>query len=185
MRVPSLRALPALALSVLLLAGACTGDDNESGSTVSANGLTVGGLDTEDTVGDGTLAGQAFTTFDGADGTFAEFVGKPLVINFWGSWCTPCVKEMPDFESVHRELGDRVTFVGVNVSDTVDQAKAMAASTGVTYHLVRDPRNELLRWFGGTSMPTTAFVNADGNIAKVVSKQLKAEDLKAEIEAIA
>jgi thiol-disulfide isomerase/thioredoxin len=161
---------------------ACDGDD---GGASSSGGLTVGGLETvSPTVPDGTVGGLAFIDFDGREGTFESFVGKPLVVNFWGSWCAPCVKEMPDFEAVHQELGDAVTFIGVNVQDTVSDAREMAERTGVTYTLVRDPGNELLRWFGGAGMPTTAFVDAGGNVVEVISKQLSADALRAEIEAI-
>jgi thiol-disulfide isomerase/thioredoxin len=177
------RAVVAAALSLAGgLLSACTGDDD--GAT-TAGGLTVGGLETvSPTVPDGSVAGLSFMDFDGKEGTFEQFVGKPLVVNFWGSWCTPCIKEMPDFEAVHQALGDAVSFVGVNVQDTVADASKMAELTGVTYPLVRDPRNELLAWFGGAGMPTTAFVNADGRVVEVVSKQLSPEALRAEIEAI-
>lgn len=173
-----------LALAGLLALGGCGGGDDDTGSTASANGLTVGGLETSDTVPEGNIAGQTFQTLDGDDGTFEQYLGKPMVVNFWGSWCAPCVKEMPDFQAVHTELGEQVTFIGVNVQDTVEQAQQMARATGVTYTLVRDTRNELLSWVGGTSMPTTAFVRADGTVAKVLSKRLDPDELRAEIEAI-
>jgi thiol-disulfide isomerase/thioredoxin len=175
--------------AVCLLAAAsfaaCSGDDDAGGRTITSGGLTVGGLDTADaTVPRGGFGEQSFLGFDGETATFAQFLGKPLVVNFWGSWCVPCIKEMPEFESVHQELGDKVTFIGVNVQDSVADAQAMADKTGVTYTLVRDPRNELLGWIGGVSMPTTAFVDASGNVRNVISKQLSTDELKAEIEAI-
>jgi thiol-disulfide isomerase/thioredoxin len=124
----------------------------------------------------------SFTRFDGTDGTLAEYEGKPLVVNFFASWCVPCVKEMPDFEAVHRQLGDRVAFVGANVSDQLADGKALAAKTGVTYDLVRDPRQELLLAFGGVAMPTTAFIDATGKIVKVESKSFTADELRQQVE---
>ncbi|MCC6437011.1 MAG: TlpA family protein disulfide reductase [Acidimicrobiales bacterium] len=176
--------VPSLALAGALLLAACTGDDGAAGGTTSGGGLTVGGLETSDTMPDGNIAERSFEDFEGEEGTFEDFIGKPMVVNFWGSWCAPCIKEMPDFEAVHQELGERVTFVGVNVQDTVEQAQQMAEATGVTYPLVRDTRNELLSWVGGVSMPTTAFVSADGTVVKVVSKTLSPDELRTEIEAI-
>ncbi|MEZ5260480.1 MAG: TlpA disulfide reductase family protein [Acidimicrobiales bacterium] len=174
----------ALTLTCLLALGACTGSEDDDGGAASAGGLTVGGLESSDTTPADNIADQRFTNFDGSEGTFEQFLGKPMVVNFWGSWCVPCITEMPDFEAVHRELGGTVTFVGVNVQDTVEQAQEMAGSTGVTYPLVRDVRNELLGWVGGVNMPTTAFVRADGTVAKVVSKKLDQDELRAEIEAL-
>lgn len=185
MRRPLPTLVSSLALAGALLLAGCSGDDGgDTGRTASSGGLTVGGLDRADTVPEGNIAEQSFVSLDGEEGTFEQFVGKPMVVNFWGSWCAPCIKEMPDFEAVHQELGDEVTFVGVNVQDTVEQARQMAKATGVTYPLVRDTRNELLGWVGGVSMPTTAFVASDGTVVKVVSKAMDPEALKAEIEAL-
>ena len=66
-------------------------------------------------------------------------------MNFWGSWCEPCVEEMPDLQRVHESLGDDVAFVGVNVNDDAEAALQMAERTGVTYDLARDVEGELVR----------------------------------------
>jgi len=176
-----MRVASAVIVSGLLLLGACGGSD---GRTASGGGLTVGGLDTEETVPDDRVDQLAFVDFDGRAGTFGEFVGKPMVVNFWASWCAPCIKEMPDFETVHQELGDQVTFIGVNVVDQVADAQRMVENTGVTYTLVRDPKRALLAWFGGTQMPTTAFVDRTGKVVAVRTKALGPDELRAEIEAI-
>lgn len=180
-----MRAVAGLVFTGLLLLGACSGSDDGGGVTASSGGLTVGGLDRTDQTLPGDQVGElAFTDFAGKEGTFAQFAGKPLVVNFWASWCAPCIKEMPDFETVHQEVKDEVTFVGVNVVDQVSDAERMAEKTGVTYQLVRDPKRSLLAWFGGTQMPTTAFVDAEGRVVKVVTKALSADELRGEIEAL-
>lgn len=179
-----MRLFAAVGVAALLALGAC-GSSGSGGKTVTSGGLTVGGLDSaEDTLPSKAITNEAFTDFDDKSGTFAAYVGHPMVVNFWASWCVPCVTEMPTFETVHKELGDKVTFVGVNVIDQLSEAKAMATKTGVSYPLVRDPQGELLRWVGGSQMPTTAFVNADGSVAKVVTKALGADDLRKEIAAL-
>ena len=58
-----------------------------------------------------------FERFDGTKGTFADYRGTPLVVNFFASWCTPCVREMPDLQQVHSELGSKVAFLGINNQD--------------------------------------------------------------------
>lgn len=123
------------------------------------------------------------TTFDGTPvrlGTFAA--GKPLVVNFFASWCGPCVREMPDFEAVHGRRGDDVRFVGVNLQDTPTAAAELVRQTGVTYDVVRDERSELFRTVGGFSMPTTVFLTASGDIVEVHGGELSQPALEARID---
>ncbi len=186
-----MRLLLALTLTAALAAGACGDGDQQSSSSSTAKaanapgGLTVGGLDPPDDEGPaGPITEQPFVDLDGNDGTFARFAGKPLVVNFWASWCVPCVKEMPDFEAVYQEQGGQIGFVGVNVIDQVADARTMAERTGVTYPLVRDRSGALLRFVGGATMPTTALVDAEGNVVKVLNKALSAEELRTEMKVL-
>ena len=61
-----------------------------------------------------------FKRFDGTTANFTQYRGKPLVVNFFSSTCAPCRTEMPALEAVHRSLGDSVTFLGMDVQDTVE-----------------------------------------------------------------
>lgn len=106
-------------------------------------------------------------SFEGTDVTLASLQGKPVVINFWASTCVPCVKEMPLIERVYQELGDTVTFLGVDVFESPDLGREMIARTGVTYQQTVDPTNEVLTTFGGTQLPHTVVLSADGTVAAV------------------
>lgn len=99
-----------------------------------------------------------------SDGTLdlAEMRGTPMVVNFWATWCEPCVREMPMLGGAARDLTDKVTFVGVNVQDRAAQARDLAARTGVDYPLLSDPQGALYQAIQGSGMPTTLFINADG-----------------------
>jgi thiol-disulfide isomerase/thioredoxin len=124
---------------------------------------------------------RPYETFDGAETTLASYAGHPLVVNFFASWCTPCVTEMPDFEAVHQELGDRVTFVGMNYGaggETLSGAKDIVARTRISYDVGRDTDGSLLQAFGGVTMPTTVFVRPDGSVAKVRSGAISKGDLR-------
>lgn len=118
-----------------------------------------------------------FETFDGETTTLADFDG-PLVVNFFASWCTPCVTEMPEFDEVYRELDGAVTFIGLNYDDRADDAREIVERTGVTYPVGRDVDGELFQAFAGVGMPTTAFIRADGTVTMVRSTAVNQDDLR-------
>ncbi|NLV56754.1 MAG: TlpA family protein disulfide reductase [Acidimicrobiales bacterium] len=115
--------------------------------------------------------------FDGEPLRLSDYRGQPLVVNFWGSWCVPCVEEMPDLQRVHQALGDRVAFLGVNVRDTPEAADAMVERTGVTYDLARDPDGELGRALDVANWPTTVLIDSDGTVVEVWRSEISAERL--------
>jgi len=122
-----------------------------------------------------------FERFDGTKGTFADYKGTPLVVNFFASWCAPCVREMPDLQSVHTDLDGKVAFLGMNNQDRATEGKAMADKAGITYDLARDPNGDFLSAFGGIVMPTTVFIAADGTVLEVHNGAFSADDLRAEV----
>jgi cytochrome c biogenesis protein CcmG, thiol:disulfide interchange protein DsbE len=119
--------------------------------------------------------------FDGGELTFGDYAGRPLVVNFWASWCPPCAAEMPDFERVHESVGERVAFLGVNMRDDRNLAEDLAESTGVTYRLAEDPQGRLFQTFETAGMPTTVFIDADGTVVDVVAGQLTEAELRERI----
>jgi len=121
--------------------------------------------------------------FDGSTENLADLVGQPVVLNFWASWCPACISEMPAFADVHRRLGDRVRFVGINMQEvSLDAAIDLADRTGVDYQLAHDPDGAIFREFGGLAMPTTVFITADGSVARVHSGAIFSDDLAGIIE---
>lgn len=106
----------------------------------------------------------SFERFDGSRASFADYRGQPLVVNFWASTCTPCVREMPALQRVHAALGDDVAFLGVDVLDDEADAAAFAEDAGVTYELAHDPDGAISRAFEVEILPVTALVAPDGII---------------------
>ena len=125
---------------------------------------SASGSDSGETAAGPPVPDRVFETFEGGELSLSELSGEPLVVNFWASWCPPCVAEMPDFERVHLDRADEVRFVGLNTQDTREQAESLATQTGVTYLLGLDPDGALSRDFEVISMPSTYFVDADGAI---------------------
>ena len=125
-----------------------------------------------------------FPLLDGGLATFADYAGAPVVVNFFASWCEPCKAELPDFAAVNAELGDEVTFIGVNVRDGEDDARRLLEETGVGFVIARDPSGSLAEAFGVVNMPSTFFLDAEGRIVSSRPGTLSADELRAEIAAL-
>jgi thiol-disulfide isomerase/thioredoxin len=103
----------------------------------------------------------------GTDFDYARVRDRPVVLNFFASWCPFCIGEMPDFQKVHRELGRRVTFVGVSQSDSRSASIDLVHQTGVTYQTAIDAQGSFYHAVGTTGMPTTLFIRPGGRVAYV------------------
>lgn len=105
--------------------------------------------------------------FDGSSLTLSELRGKPVVVNFWASWCPPCRDEAPDLEAVWRDYKDRgVVFVGVDVDDTRQDALDFIEEFDVTYSNGPDPGKRIYDSYGVTGFPETFFVNREGIVVR-------------------
>ena len=109
-------------------------------------------------------------TFDGETIRLSDFEGKVVVLNFWASWCPPCRWEMPFFERMSQEYEDQdVVFLGVAISDTLENVRAFAEGVGVTYPNGLDETGEIARDYSVVSLPTTFFIGKDGNVERRLS----------------
>lgn len=151
--------------------------------------LVVGGLvfGSPDESGTGPSGGQAadieLPRLNG-EGTvsLAALRGRPVVVNFFASWCVPCRKEMPAFQAVSDRLGDRVAFLGVDHQDDRKGGLALLDDTGVRYPAGYDPDGKVAQAYGLFGMPTTLFVAADGTLLETHTGELTEEQLVKAIE---
>lgn len=124
---------------------------------------------------------------DGNAARLSDFAGKPVVLNFWASWCPPCRSEMPEFDRVSREM-DGVVFLMVNMTDgareTEEKAKAYIAEQGFSLPVYFDARQEAAYAYGITSLPTTCFIDRDGYFVKGIRGMLSEAALRANIALI-
>lgn len=169
--------LPIVALSTVLALGAAVatyvvldGDDPAS----SPGTITLTPTDEEPADPDEVT----FTTFDGETVALASLQGTPVLVNFFASTCVPCITEMPDLEEVHQELGDQVTFLGLALQDRPDDALDLVERTGVTYRTAQDKDASVIAALGGTVLPTTVLLDADGEVVATHNGQLDADDLR-------
>ncbi len=101
----------------------------------------------------------------GGEVTFSSLRGKPVVINFWASWCPPCRDEAPILEKVWRSYQDRgVAFIGVDIQDTEEAAQAYIQEFGITYPNGLDIDGRITIDYGVSGIPVTFFINREGVI---------------------
>lgn len=93
-----------------------------------------------------------------------DYAGTPLVVNFWASWCPPCIEEMPDLDAVAQRAGGRLAVLGVNRADDAEAARQLADELDVSYDLALDEDDSLFAAVEAFGMPTTLFVDAGGTI---------------------
>ncbi len=146
--------------------------------TKLSDGYDIGGI-TEETDGKyetgGTDSGESekmmapdFTVYD-ADGEevkLSDYIGRPIVLNFWASWCSPCKSEMPVLEAAYKENTD-VVFMMVNLTggrETLESAKAFLADSGYTFPVYFDTELSAASAYYATSIPLTYFINGKGEI---------------------
>ncbi len=122
---------------------------------------------------DGVVQGLSGSSFH-----LTDFAGKPLVLNFFSTTCAPCIREMPDLERLHQQLGEAVTFVGIDVTDTRADGEGLVRRTGVSYRTGYDPNGDVLRDLGGQALPTTVIVDPSGALVETHTGALTAAELQ-------
>ncbi|MBQ4590751.1 MAG: TlpA family protein disulfide reductase [Clostridia bacterium] len=148
-----------------------------SGDTVSADlGSEEAGAvppeETEPTEEEEVIAPD-FTVLDadGADVTLADRLedGKPIVLNFWATWCGPCKSELPAFDKAAAEYADELTFMMINLTDgqveTVSGVKTFMEENGYTLPVYFDKKGSASGPYGASSIPLTYFITSDGVVA--------------------
>lgn len=173
---------------VAVLVGAAVLYDNLSG-TIDAEQLA-----TQPTVSDPTEKALtpapdiSLVDWDGNPCKLSDFLGKPVILNFWASWCTPCKSEMPDFDAAYREYGDKIHFLMVNCTTSSRETKASAVAliTQEGYHfpVYFDTTGEAASLYGAYSIPLTYFINAEGELVAYAQGAIDEELLQTGIDMI-
>ena len=166
--------LAVVLLAVLVVAGAAyhllgdkfKGDQLATQSTPAPNAGTEEGAAPEETplpiVPDFTVYSA-----DGEAVNLHDFLGKPIVLNFWASWCGPCKSEMPAFDKLSAELDGEVQFLMINMTDgkreTVATASQFIEDNGYTnLDVYFDTQQDAAMTYGAYALPTSYFIDANG-----------------------
>ena len=167
-RTPVRAVLIAVALSTL---AGCSSDVPAASPTTPLNIPT-----NADTIGR-TLPDVGLKSTRGETVSTASLRGRPLVVNFWYSTCEPCRREMPALAAAYNTFGDRVDFIGVNMSDPAIVAQNFADRYGVTFPILLDNESMLTLELGIAIAQTTLFIDANGTIVEQVSGELSADEM--------
>jgi thiol-disulfide isomerase/thioredoxin len=188
-------AMAAVAIAILIVMLA-PGSDTPPPSTASKGNLT-GSPNTaeEDAAADAKAAGKpaplGFTLKDmnGVDVKLASFKGKPIIVNFWATWCGPCRAEIPSLVELQTQYGAEgkdVVILGISVDDPIEKLKPYAAQMKMNYPvLVGNGRDDVQDAFGPLwGIPVTVFIDREGRIAKKHSGIASKEQFEQEIKAL-
>ena len=136
-------------------------DAEETEDSQTSSEETDSGENAAETAPDFTM-----TDASGEEVKLSDFFDKPVVLNFWASWCGPCKSEMPHFEDAYQKYGEDINFVIVNLTDgareTVENASDFIEEQGYTFPLYFDTNTEGAMTYGTYSIPVTYFIGADG-----------------------
>ena len=114
---------------------------------------------------------------DGTSITLSELQGKPVIINFWATWCGPCVKEMPAFERLKDDFGDKIGIIAVNCGDDAETVKDFVEENGYTFPVVLDEAYSISMLYPTNSIPYTVVLDAEGKVTHISTGALDADTM--------
>ena len=190
----SKKTLLIIVLVFVLVLGGATVLYRELGQNVAADQLEVQQPQQTDKneANEGRQAPKApdFTVYDaqGNEVHLTDFIGKPVVLNFWASWCGPCKMEMPDFHEKYLELDGEVQFLMINMTDgsreTVKTASEFIVDSGYKFPVFYDTQLDAASAYGAYSLPTTFFIDDEGYAITKATGAISAETLQRGIDMI-
>lgn len=121
---------------------------------------------------------------DGSTFQLSETDGRPVFLNFWATWCTFCIEEMPDMQRIAEEFEGRIVVVGLNTGDSIEDGTGYADRLGVSYELVYDTTLNVTDGYRVRAMPTSYFVAADGTIVDAHFGFLTYDDMLGKVNAL-
>ncbi|WP_239616046.1 TlpA family protein disulfide reductase [Cohnella mopanensis] len=157
-------------------------DDNSKGAQAGSSALAA---DPTSDIPEKPQIGYTAPSFSltGLDGKIYDLKnlrGKPVVLNFWASWCGPCKEEAPSFVKLNKQYGNRLQIVAINLTatDSVQSAREFAQNYGFTFPVLFDPDGKTGASYEIRPIPTTLFIDSQGIITDGVLGALTWDDLQ-------
>ncbi len=114
--------------------------------------------------------------------SLSDFKGRPVVLNFWSTWCGPCKMEHPHLEAGAREFQDRVTFLGMVFEDTEENTRRFITETPTSFTQLFDPKSTVAVDYGVSGVPETYFIDAQGTIRGKYVGPINVRTLRARVQ---
>ena len=114
---------------------------------------------------------------DGTQVRLADYRGRPLIVNFWATWCPPCRKEMPSMQRAWEAVrGEGIDLIAINVGEDAETIRRFTADVPVSFPLPMDERSQVVQAWPVTGLPTTFVVDPDGRLAYVATGEREWDD---------
>lgn len=122
-------------------------------------------------------------SFDGESLGLSQFRGRPVFLNFWASWCIPCIEEAPDLRRTYERFRDsEIVMLGVNSQDFKSDAERYVERHHLEYKNLRDPSGRISSSYGVRAFPESFFISRGGTVVHVVYGPMTSAEMKARIE---
>lgn len=109
----------------------------------------------------------------------SDYRGEGVFLNFWGTWCPPCKREMPHMETIHNELnGDGAHILTINIKDTLKEVENFSENLGLTFPIMRDKTESVKEIYNFKPLPTTFIINPDGVIEQIISREMSEDEIR-------
>ncbi len=123
-----------------------------------------------------TAPGFRMVLADGSHINIEDLQGRPVMINFWATWCPPCRREMPDIIAAS-EAHEELVVLAVNVQEDLKTVEPFVNDFGISMPVLMDGEGKLRNAYGVSGMPTSVFIDQEGNVSAIWSGLLNAEKL--------
>ncbi len=181
--------LPALIMFLALGTAGCGNNNNGSDNDIN----TDTGSSQMETDGQGLKEGDTAPDFtadlpDGKSFSLSKQKGKIVLLNFWATWCEPCVREMPAFERLHKEYGDEIAILAINSMEDAKTVDQFIEEEGYTFPIAYDTEGTIGQKYPTDGIPYTLIIGADSTIhyiyAGAADADTQYQEYKKAIEAV-
>ncbi len=122
---------------------------------------------------------------DGKELSLSDLKGKKVFLNFWATWCPPCKAEMPEIEKLYQETKDSdLVIVAIDIGEPLDTVKSFIDSNNYNFKVLSDPDQIVAAQYNIASIPTSYFIDADGNIISKHSGAMNIDQMKEYIKTL-
>jgi len=118
----------------------------------------------------------------GEEVKLSDYLGKPVFLNFWATWCGPCVGEMPDIEKIKKEYGDRLVILAINGGEQKEDVEYFINKKGYTFNIGLDRNGDILTTYDSMYIPLSVFIDKDGIIQERKVGALSEEEMRNIVE---